>query len=50
MTSTATFGLVSGAFTSLGTAMLTILGLVLGIGVAYLVFKFGWRKVKGSVR
>jgi len=41
--------LVTGAFTDFGTDVLAILGLVLGIGVGYLIFRFGWRKVKGSV-
>jgi len=32
------------------TAALVILGVVLGIGVGILVFKWGWRKVRGSAR
>jgi len=50
MDATSTLALITGAFTDYGTAVLAILGAVLGIGLGYLVFKFGWRKVKGSVR
>jgi len=50
MTASATQALITGAFTDYGASVLVILGAVLGIGVAYLVFKFGWRKVRGSVR
>ena len=50
MTASATQLLITGAFTDYGTSVLTILGAVLTIGIAYLVFKFGWKKVKGSVR
>lgn len=31
-----------------GAQLLIILTAIIGIGVAYLVFRFGWRKVKGS--
>jgi len=41
---------VTGTLTTYGTALVTILTAVIGIGVAYLVFRFGWRKVKGSTR
>jgi len=50
MTTASTTALITTAFTDFGVGVLAILGLVIGIGVAYLVFKFGWRKVKGSVR
>jgi len=50
MTASSTTALITDAFTDYGTAVLVILGAVIGIGLAYLVFKFGWRKVKGSVR
>jgi len=43
-------GLITDAFTDFGGAVLVILGAMLTIAVAYLVFKFGWRKVKGSIR
>jgi len=42
--------LITGTLTDYGSALVTILGAVIGIGVAYLVFRFGWRKVKGSTR
>lgn len=50
MSASSTTSLITSAFADYGAAVLTILGLVIGIGIAYLVFKFGWRKVKGSVR
>jgi hypothetical protein len=50
MSVASTTSLITGAFTDFGGAVLVILGAVLTIGVAYLVFKFGWRKVRGSVR
>jgi hypothetical protein len=37
--------LITGGFTDFGTAVLAILGLVLGIGVGYLIFKWGWNKI-----
>lgn len=48
-TSSAT-ALITGAATDYGTALLAILGSVLVIGLGMLVFRVGWRKVKGSHR
>lgn len=42
--------LITTTLSSYGTALVAILGAVIGIGVAYLVFRFGWRKVKGSTK
>jgi len=50
MTASDTLALITDSFTTYGGAVLVILGAVIGLGLAYLVFKFGWRKVKGSVR
>jgi hypothetical protein len=50
MTATATQGLITGALTDFGGAVLVILTAVLVIGVGYLVFRFGWSKVKSSLR
>ncbi len=50
MTASATETLVTGTLTTFGTSVLAILTAVIGIGVAYLIFRFGWRKVKGSLR
>jgi len=50
MTASATQALVIGTLTDFGGAVLVILTAVIGIGLAYLVFRFGWRKVKGSLR
>lgn len=41
--------LITTTLASYGTALVTILGAVIGIGVAYLIFRFGWRKVKTSL-
>jgi len=38
--------IITDAVTDYGTALLIILGAVIGIGLAYLVFRFGWRRVK----
>jgi len=50
MSTSTALALITGAAVDFGTAVLAILGAVLTIGVGYLVFRFGWRKVKGSVR
>jgi len=50
MTASATQALVTGAVTDFGTSVLAIITATLAIGLAYLVFRFGWRKVKGSLR
>jgi len=50
MTASATQALVTSTLTDYGTAVLAIITAVIGIGLAYLVFRFGWRKVKGSLR
>jgi len=49
MNATTSLALVTSAFASYGTALLSILGLAIGIGVGYLVFRVGWRKVKGAI-
>jgi len=48
MTASAMQTLVTTTLSDYGTALLAILGATIAIGVAYLVFRFGWRKVKGS--
>ncbi len=50
MTASATEALVIATLGTFGTSVLVILTAVIGIGVAFLVFRFGWRKVKGSLR
>jgi len=42
--------LITGAATDFGTAALVVLGAVLVIGVGLLIFRWGWRKVRGSAR
>jgi len=50
MTASATESLVTGTLTTFGAAVLVIITAVIGVGVVYLVYRFGWRKVKGSLR
>jgi len=50
MTASATEALVLSNLGDFGTAVLSIITAVIGIGLAYLVFRFGWRKIKGSLR
>jgi len=50
MDATSTKLLILGATSDFGIAMLAVLGAVLGIGVGFLVYKIGWRKVKGAAK
>lgn len=50
MTASATQSLITGAVTDFGAAVLVIITATLAIGLAYLVFKFGWGRVKRSLR
>lgn len=50
MSTTTLAALVTGAVTDFGTAGLTILTATIGIAVALLVFRFGWKKLRGSAR
>jgi len=50
MNATATQALITDGLTTFGSSVLVIIGAVLVIGIAYLVFRFGWRKIKGSLR
>ena len=49
-TGTGVLKILGGGFYTFGGAVLVIIGAVLTIGVAYLVFNFGWKKVKGSTK
>jgi len=42
--------LVTEAFTSLGTAVLTILGLFIGFALALIVFRYGWGKMRKALK
>lgn len=46
LTSASTTPLIAGALSDFGIKVLIILGVVVSIGIAYLVFKFGWRKIR----
>jgi len=48
MSASSTQALVIDAISDFGTAMLAVLGAVIVVGVGFLVFRIGWRKVKGS--
>jgi len=50
MSSTTALALFTSVIGDYGTALLAILTAVVGIGLGMLVFRFGWRKVKGSTR
>lgn len=50
MATSSALALITGAATDFGTALLAILGAVITIGIGMLVFRVGWRKVKGSHR
>jgi len=32
-----------------GVGVITVLTVVLGLAVAYMIFKFGWRKLRGAI-
>jgi len=48
MTASSTQTLITGAIGDFGTAGLVVLGAVVGIAVALLVFRFGWKKLRGA--
>lgn len=50
MSVASTTALITTAFGDLGTGVLAVLGLLITIGVAYLVFRIGWRKLMGAVK
>jgi len=48
MDASSTQALITTAITNFGAAGLVILGAVIGIMVGLLVFRFGWKKLRGS--
>lgn len=48
MNASSTLALITDAASDFGGALLVILGAVIAIGIGMLVFRVGWRKVKGS--
>jgi len=48
MTPAAMGTLITGAFTTFGGQALIVLTALVAIGIAFYVFRWGWRKVKGS--
>jgi len=49
MNNTQTQDVILNTLSDYGVAVLAILGAVLAVGLAYLVFKFGWSQVKSSL-
>jgi hypothetical protein len=45
MNTASTTQLVTVAFSDLGSQIFIILGLVIGLGIALLVFRYGWRNI-----
>ena len=41
--------LITGLVITFGGAVLVIITATVGLGVAYLAFRFGWKKVKSSL-
>jgi len=50
MNATATQALITDGVTTFGSSVLVIIGATLAIGIGYLVFRVGWRKLKGSLK
>lgn len=50
MTTTAVEGVITSALSDFSATALVVLTAVIGVGVAYLAFRFGWSKIKGSLR
>jgi len=42
--------LATTTLTAFGTQVLAVLTAVIGVAIAYFLFKFAWRKIKGSVK
>jgi len=49
MDTTATQTIIINALTQYGASVLVIITATLAIGLAYLVFRFGWKKTKSSL-
>jgi len=48
MDASSTQALITGGITDFGGAALVILTAIIGLVVGFLVFKWGWRKLRGS--
>jgi len=49
MNTTAIASLATSTLTAFGNQVLIVLTAVIGVAIAYFLFKFAWRKIKGSV-
>jgi len=47
MSATSGAAVITGAITDFGTSALVILTAIIGLGVAFLLVRYGWRKTKG---
>jgi len=48
MNASSTRALIIDALSDFGTEMLVVLAAVIGVGLGFLIYRIGWRKVKGS--
>lgn len=50
MSTTSALALITTSFGDFGTALLAIVGLMIGVAVGMLVFKIGWKHVRKAGR
>jgi len=50
MSTSSVESLITGAVTDIGASALVVLTAVIGLGIAYFIFRFGWKKAKGALR
>jgi len=50
MTAAAIGTLATTTLSAFGAQVLIVLTAVIGVAIAYFLFKFAWKKIKGSVR
>ena len=48
MSASSTQALITDAITDFGGAALVVLGAIIGLAVGFLVFRWGWRKLRGA--
>jgi len=50
MTASSSVSLITDAITDFGGSALVVLGAIIVLGVGFLVFYWGWRKVRGAAK
>jgi len=50
MDAASTTAVITGAISDFGPEAVTILTAIVGVGIALLVFRWGWKKIRGAVR